>query len=234
MGIIIGGEKVGQQLYCPMITTYRDDPSIETKPSHRARRRNTEINMIVLHWTGGEGSAERVIRVLKEKSLSVEFIIDSSGFIFQTCDPLLVGCYHAGRFNRRSIGIEVVNYGFKWPPSKKWNLFKLSKKGKERLVYNTTINGKSVYLADFNLKQSYSILRLLSMLTGKIKSIPVTVPSDLYNAMTSEEADSFRGICGHYHLSKRKLDPGTNIMQTIESVGDNLESWWDDGRIQEW
>lgn len=219
MSIIIDGRNVDGALLHSNVHTYKQCPQYLIRSGLGARNRTEIIDMIVLHWTGGENSALTVHGVLQRKRLGVEFIIDALGMIYQTCDPVKTCCYHAGRFNGRSIGIEVVNYGFAWPVSHKINVSRVPKGGRSRTVYKTKVNGKRKYLADFSASQTSSIVRLISCLLDNIETIPPEVPFGedgvLQRTMTYHEATAFAGVCGHYHLNRKKIDPGTRIMQTL-------------------
>jgi len=215
--IVIDGQKC---LLPPRLSSlsddlsYKDCPPIEAKIGSNCRRRIEPPDMIVLHWTGGEGSGEQVIKVLRRRGLSVHFIIERGGQILQTCDPAKVVCFHAGKFNSRSIGIEVVNYGFR-----KWNVA-VPKRGQTRDREVETIHGKERRVAKFYPSQ-LSAVRVLTELLCDEMVIPARVPrysnGMLVDSVPSKEyLDSFSGICGHFHLSKRKIDPGREILEMFQ------------------
>jgi len=101
------------------------------------RKEDVEIDTIVLHHTAGGGDAEDVAEVLKERSSSVHYVVDKDGIVTQLL-PEDVTAYHAGccqesnpdccppeyrpcsicvpgasDMNHRSIGIEMINTGYK-------------------------------------------------------------------------------------------------------------------------
>lgn len=184
------------------------------KPGFGARKRIQDIDMIVLHWTGGEGGADRVYKTLKRRGLGVEFCVDRDGEIFQFCDPFEVDAFDAGKYNARSIGIEIVNYGFVIPP------FRPPKLGRDRRTIKTKFKGMPLNIADFYKRQIESVMYLVEILLKYYPSILPMAPLApngmvLKRTMTKKEADIFSGVCGHYHISRRKLDPGPFLMEKV-------------------
>src|SRR5687767_6927555 len=71
--IILGGRSYP----CAVETKIWHEHGMEFKPGKGARKRGTAVpNLIVGHYTGGEGTGESVFRVLNERSLGIEFVID--------------------------------------------------------------------------------------------------------------------------------------------------------------
>ena len=87
------------------------DEIMSFRPPVHCRRRKTEPDLIVLHWTGGEGSALSVWSTLMQRRLSVHYVIDRDGQVYQMADPMRTVTYHCGPQNDRSIGVEIVSYG---------------------------------------------------------------------------------------------------------------------------
>ncbi len=68
------------------------------------------VDLFVLHYDAC-GYAERCFRVLHDRrGLSVHFLLDVDGTIYQTLD-LRERAWHAGEVNTRSIGVEIANIG---------------------------------------------------------------------------------------------------------------------------
>ncbi len=68
--------------------------------------RNTKIDAIVMHGTGGS-TASGAITALENRHLSSHYVIDKDGTIYQLVKDE-DAAYHATWYNNRSIGIEVV------------------------------------------------------------------------------------------------------------------------------
>lgn len=219
MPVIINGETFRSGEDVLNCKTFEEDASISFVPPNHSRKRRNAPDLIVVHWTGGEGSHKRVLATLRKRNLSVHFVIDRDGQIYQTCDPMLVTCSHVGKFNSRSIGIEIVNYGSLPQNKTPWPLSAIPDTWRDRGVYSTLINNRHMWLADFFAPQKAALRCLLSTLCTYC-NIPGDVPVDvqgnpLHRRLRLTEARFFTGICGHYHLSKTKIDPGTKCIDEI-------------------
>ena len=74
------------------------------------RPSGTKVDRIVLHHTGDD-AASKTYNTLLKRGLSIHYIIDRDGTIYYVLDENKIA-YHAENWNRRSIGIEVVNTGY--------------------------------------------------------------------------------------------------------------------------
>lgn len=70
-------------------------------------RRGQAVDLIVLHESVTATRAA-TLAVLRKRGLGVHIIVDRDGTVTQHA-PLSEQCAHAGKLNRRSIGVEVVN-----------------------------------------------------------------------------------------------------------------------------
>jgi len=207
--LIISKEKVDDTQY----VFGMEDHGMEFFQFRGGQPRRSNPSLIVLHWTGGEGPAAQVFRTLESRRLGVDFCIDREGNIFQFSDPGRVATSHCGRQNHRAIGIEIVNYGFRWPSWTRFNARKIPKSANDRIIYETILHGQRVFVADFYARQRLSTYKLVNTLC-KAFDIPIDTP-DVDGRMSTFDRNNFKGICGHYHLSKRKLDPGTRILDDV-------------------
>ena len=71
----------------------------------RFNRKSSDIKAIMLHHTGGYLPGTCFNTLHNERGLSVQFIVDDFGVIYQTMDCKEIA-WHGGRQNRRTIGIE--------------------------------------------------------------------------------------------------------------------------------
>lgn len=69
------------------------------------------VDTIIIHHTGDD-AASKTYATLKQRRLSVHYIIDRDGTIYYVLDESKIA-YHAENWNSRSIGIEIVNTGSK-------------------------------------------------------------------------------------------------------------------------
>jgi hypothetical protein len=88
---------------------------------YSSNRGSKKIDTIVLHHTGGSNDGPFVINVLKNRNLSIHYIIENDGTIVKALNESRIA-WHAGcmasdpkclmsNVNTRSIGIEIINTG---------------------------------------------------------------------------------------------------------------------------
>ena len=120
-------------------------------------RKNKDINLIVVHYTGMQSKIESIKRLSSPKhKVSCHYLIDRKGEILKMVDDNKVA-WHAGKskwknynnLNKSSIGIELVNKGHefgyeKFTISQVNNLIKLCKNLKKKYkIKNSNIVGHS-------------------------------------------------------------------------------------------
>lgn len=178
------------------------------------KRRRRDIDLAVWHWTGSENKPTVMARTLKRRKLGVEFAIDRDGTIWQFCDPVIVDTADAGRVNARSVGTEIVNYGFRRRGKP------IPASGKKRTIYECTLNGRSRRFAHFLPQQIAAALVLADVLSTALP-IPRAVPTDPtgdwlgVRVLPKELLDDFKGHLGHFHVSERKSDPGLDLLEAF-------------------
>jgi N-acetyl-anhydromuramyl-L-alanine amidase AmpD len=159
---------------------------------------------VVVHWTGGERrSARNVYQVLRNRGLSVHFVIDADGRITQMT-PLDARAAHAGIANARSVGIEVVNPG---PVSSGIT------PDPRRQVVEAHIHGRRIRYYDFTPEQYAALFELVSWLLDYF-NIPKQV-STATTAMPEQDLMRFEGVLGHYQITRNKTDPGPRILDAL-------------------
>jgi N-acetyl-anhydromuramyl-L-alanine amidase AmpD len=164
-----------------------------------ALARRTETRAVVLHWTGGSGLAPQVFRTLQQRKLSVHFCVEPSGRVVQYADASL-RCAHAGAANGWSIGVEIVN-----PASP-------AKTTGQRQVAET-IHGKRVRYGAFTDAQLAATLDLTEALC-RAYGLPLSAPSAT-TALSPSELRTVRGVLGHLHITRAKLDPGLEVLRFV-------------------
>jgi len=120
-------------------------------------RKNKDIKLIVIHYTGMQSRIESVRRLLSPKhKVSCHYLIDRKGEILKMVDDNKVA-WHAGKskwknynnLNKYSIGIELVNKGHefgyeKFTTSQVHHLIKLCQNLKKKYkIKNSNIVGHS-------------------------------------------------------------------------------------------
>lgn len=193
----------------------------ESGLSFRGLRAREDTRYIVLHWTAGVGLARQVFATLARKRLSVHFVVEPDGTVYQFAETDRL-CQHAGKIddgdgdghqasgNRYSIGIEIVN------PA---NTMVLAR-GVERQAIREVIHGQERIYSSFTSAQVVAVLELVEHLCGEWR-LPMVVPmlgSDVLSTVMGEAAFAdFRGVLGHLHLTMSKSDPGLAVLRAVHA-----------------
>jgi len=185
------------------------------------------------------GTSKRCFRVLQDdRGLSVHFMLDVDGTIYQTLD-LKERAWHATIANSRSVGIEIANMGA-YPPGKtgprdKWYekdasgrvKIKLPTSPEEELIHNPQallaparnepvtgkIQGQTLEQYDLTEAQYDALTKLTAALCTVFPKIKCDYPRDASgevrpNALSRPEFDKYQGVMGHWHVQANKPDPG--------------------------
>ena len=190
------------------------------------KERQEPIRAVLIHWTAGSGSLERLFNVLRTNvgpktpdGLSVHYGIEADGD-HESWVPEELQALHAGIANPWTVGIEVSNPGF---PGKAWTAEQ--KRGVVRTAYTDRLHGRRVSMLGFTDEQ-YEKLEWLVRDICKRHGLPYDYPREadgslMKRCMTPAEWRVFRGVCGHYHVSPKrpghgqKCDPGTEPFERL-------------------
>ncbi len=164
------------------------------------QRLRQHVRQVVVHFDGC-GTAKTCFDVLhNQRGLSVHFMVESDGTIYQTLD-LAYCAYHAANANEHSVGIELQNKGdaAKFPRFYK----------KHRPKVTCRVHGVQFLAYDFTKEQYAAMARLCGRL-AQILDVPVRSPESSGALVWTvlDDASQFRGFLGHYHISRNKWDPG--------------------------
>ena len=159
-------------------------------------------------------------RVLDRRGISVHFLIDNDGTIYQTMDLQHVA-WHAGisKINAKSIGVEIsCAYDLKWQSWYKKNGF-----GERPIVSGAWVHGRKLkpHLGFYPVQ--IEALQALWKAISDACDIPLETPTgrakDSYTTLAS--SGKFKGFVSHYHLTKRKIDcAGLDIEKLLEDLKD--------------
>lgn len=195
------------------------------------------IDQFVVHYDVA-GTSRQCFRILHDvRGLSVHFLLDIDGTIYQTLD-VKERAWHATIANDRSIGIEIAQIGA-YPPTDAavldrwyatdtagWRLTLPSHLGDGGTrtpgfvgrparpgPLTGEINGTRLLQHDFTPQQYESLARLLAALNAVLPRIILDAPrasdgSVLTRTLAPDEFASFHGVLGHYHIQANKIDPG--------------------------
>lgn len=196
------------------------------------------VDQFVVHYDVA-GISRTCFRVLHdERHLSVHFLLDLDGTIYQTLD-LKERAWHASGVNDRSIGIEIANVGA-YPvgaenPFARWyqadsngvTVIRLPEQLGDGGIMTTnfvgrparpgpvrgTVQGIELVQYDFTPEQYAALTRLTAALCQVFPKLECRYPVDaegrlVPHKLSEEQLREYGGVLGHYHLQASKQDPG--------------------------
>jgi len=195
------------------------------------------VHLFVLHFDAA-GTSRRCFEILQDvRQLSVHFMLDVDGTIYQTLD-LKERAWHATIANDHGIGIEIAHPGaFPQPGSavmKRW--YESDEAGTYMNypaflgdpgvrtegyvprpdrdgIHSGRINDRTIYQRDFTTEQYRALAHLTAALHRVFPRLPLEVPRTESGDVRPDQvppADlrEFEGIVGHFHVQANKVDPG--------------------------
>lgn len=196
------------------------------------------VDQFVIHYDVCPVS-QTCFKVLHDhRGLSVHFMLDVDGTIYQTLD-LKERARHATISNTRSIGIEIANMGAysaknretleKWyeahddggvrlRASRPYNELGVrtpdfvGRPARKELIVGT-IQGTELAQYDFTPEQYDSLIKLTATLCKIFPKIECDYPKDADGKLIPKKLDDeawkdYQGVLGHYHVQLNKTDPG--------------------------
>jgi N-acetylmuramoyl-L-alanine amidase len=196
------------------------------------------VDLFVIHYDNS-GTSRQCFNILQDhRDLSVHFLLDVDGTIYQTLD-LKERALHARNFNTRSVGIEIANMGAfpagETNPLAEW--YRRDTNGGTTLtipkrfgdggvrtagftghparaeLVTGKIHGRDYVQYDFTPQQYEALAKLTAVLCEVFPKIECKYPTDaagkpVAGKLTDEELRNYHGVLGHYHLAADKEDPG--------------------------
>jgi N-acetyl-anhydromuramyl-L-alanine amidase AmpD len=196
------------------------------------------VDQFVLHFDVA-GTSRTCFKILQDtRDLSVHFMLDQDGTIYQTLD-LKERARHATIANNRSIGIEIANIGAyssnQAGPLLEW--YKKEADGRTRLAIpgrygpapertpNFTgrparreavrgeVQGREWSQYDFTPPQYRALAKLTAALCTVFPRITCDYPRDdagklITRKLPEARFQDYHGVLGHYHVQSNKEDPG--------------------------
>ena len=202
--LIIGGRRVSVPF--PVVTWEEPSGLSFYRKGGWSKRKDTTgkgVDLFVLHWDGCT-SAHQCFHVLLERRLSVQLMLDGDGTVYQALDLAEARAWHGSEVNERSVGIEIQN-----PVRLHRNQWQ---KPPRTVVKEAGVHGDLPYEhLDFYDIQKQRVVELAEVLCAHM-GIPRQLPLDA-NGQVSQMLmpKGFQGVCGHYHVSKQKPDPGLTL-----------------------
>jgi len=196
------------------------------------------IDQFVIHFDVC-GTSRQCFNILQDhRDLSVHFMLDLDGTLYQTLD-LKERAWHATTSNSRSVGIEIANMG-SYGADEKNPLDEWYAKGPEGAVRITipaqfgdggirtpgfvghparqelikgNIQGRDLQQYDFTPEQYHALIRLTATLSRVFPKLKCDYPKDEQGRLIREklpdaELAHYEGVLGHFHVQTDKVDPG--------------------------
>lgn len=196
------------------------------------------VDQFVLHYDVC-GTSRKCFEVLHDmRCLSVHFLLDIDGTIYQTLD-LKERAWHATSSNGRSVGVEIAQIGA-YPEEARDVLrawYQPDDTGTMRIhlpavmgdggvrtphfvgrparpdVVTGTIQGVQLWQYDFTPEQYASLVKLTATLCRLFPQIRCDYPRDAQGQLVphklpNEVLRDYQGLLGHYHIQSNKTDPG--------------------------
>ncbi len=196
-----------------------------------------QVDQFVVHFDVC-GTSQKCFEVLHDqRGLSVQFMLDLDGTIYQTLD-LKERAWHATKANDRSIGIEIANVGTFQDPTVglagRW--YARGADGKTHLVIKDpklvptlkpgevlspirdevitgVIQGQKYSQYDLTPQQYDSLTKLTATLCTVFPKIKCDYPRDaqgelIPGKLPDADYNKYQGVLGHFHVQQNKNDPG--------------------------
>jgi hypothetical protein len=196
------------------------------------------VDQFVIHFDAC-GTSRTCFRVLHDdRDLSVHFLLDLDGTVYQTLD-LKECAWHATTSNDRSIGIEIANIGA-YPaggrnPFPEW--YQTNRQGELEITLPARfgdggirasgfvghparqqpvrgmVQGRELIQYDFTPEQYAALTRLTAALCRVFPRLQCRYPLDsqgrlVAHKLADDQLKAYQGVLGHYHVQTNKDDPG--------------------------
>jgi N-acetyl-anhydromuramyl-L-alanine amidase AmpD len=197
-----------------------------------------KVDQFVIHYDAS-GTSRRCFNALQDvRGLSIHFMLDLDGTIYQTLD-LKERAWHATSSNSRSIGIELANVGAYSPTNaaalREW--YQRDDQGQVRVLVPQppgedgirtpnfiarparaepvlgTVQDQELLQYDFTPQQYRALIKLTATLCQLFPRLKCDYPRDgSGNLVTHKLPDAdlmrYQGVLGHFHIQTNKADPG--------------------------
>ena len=162
--------------------------------------------MFMAHWDVCL-SSRSCYKILIKRKLSVHFLIDNDGTIYQIMDTNHIA-WHAGnrKVNNASIGVEISNAYY----PKYQNMYVKNGFGERPLWNNSRVHNRTLepHLGFYPI-QEQAFLALAKCL-NKVYGIPMNAPMKNNQLVKTIYKDArsakYKGVVNHYHITERKID----------------------------
>ena len=196
------------------------------------------VDQFVIHYDVC-GTSRQCFKILHDmRDLSVHFMLDLDGTIYQTLD-LKERAWHATSSNSRSVGIEIAHMGAYSVggknPFAQW--YAQDPDGRTRITIppqfgdggirtpgfvgrparpepvTGVIQGRELIQYDYTPEQYEALIKLTAALCQALPKIQCDYPRDtagklVLQKLPEAELEAYQGVLGHFHIQTNKVDPG--------------------------
>ena len=202
------------------VVLWSEEKGLKLEKGFTPYTKKREINMFMNHWDVCLNS-KTCNRVLEKRGISVHFLLDNDGTIYQTMD-MNHAAWHAGSrtLNHSTVGIEISNaYDLKW---QSW--YEKKGFGKRPVVEGEFVHGKPLKPFTGFYDVQIEALKALWEAISRGLNIPLTCPEDkdgetLKTVSKEVASNKFKGFVNHYHATSRKIDcAGLDIKSLLKEI----------------
>ena len=196
------------------------------------------VDQFVLHFDVAGTSRTCFLVLQDDRDLSVHFMLDMDGTVYQTLD-LKERAWHATTSNDRSIGVEIANVGAYpvrgknpfapwYPTNADGNVFisvpkrfgdphfrvkNFTGKSARNAPVLGNIQGEDLVQYDYTPEQYAALTKLTAALCRIFPKLKCQYPVDaqgklIPHKLPDDDLKNYAGVLGHYHVQKNKTDPG--------------------------
>jgi hypothetical protein len=217
--VVVGGARVPVPF---PVTCWFEAGGLDLGRYHGGHRAAGDVRMFLLHWDGCL-SSRQCYHVLLERELSVQFLVDWDGTIYQ-CADALAWCFHGGPANRYSVGVEICN-----PVRPERAVHQDVRVERPVVEEREPHSGRPVRLLGFTAAQRAAVRNLTGWFCahfGVPRRAPCLLPMKQLDG-TADPAEvattvvgglvegDFAGLAGHFHASANKVDPGFSLWPVV-------------------
>lgn len=195
------------------------------------------VHQFVVHYDTC-GSSRQCFKVLQDvRNLSVHFMLDVDGTIYQTLD-VKERAWHATTSNDFAVGIEIAHPGAwksplnadmrrwyeqdeqgwrqkfpKWMPETGIRTEGYVPRPDRPEFISGSVQGHTYHQFDFTKEQYQALPKLIAALNKALPRIRIDGPRDadgkiIDHALPESTLRGFDGVVGHFHVQTNKQDPG--------------------------
>lgn len=190
------------------VITFKDKNGLVAPEGSYKKADRKDIKMFVVHFDVCL-SSQSCFNVLKQRNLSVPFLIDNDGTIYQTLDTQHIA-WHAAGVNTQSVGVEISNAFYtKFQPSYVKMGF-----GPRPVHSDSKVHGQKIeeHLGFYPVQ--IQALKALCKALNVGLGIPLQTPAS--NTVVPEVANgTYQGVVHHYQVTRNKIDSAGLDLSTV-------------------